>query len=237
MRIYERVVKEKNLHLALQFILGEILTVFDCIFNRRSTRSFNDNKVDDRLIGIMLYSAIHAPSAGNTQDWHFIVVRDEKIKERLYNAALKQAFIKESPVIIVVCVDKEKIGLKYGKRGEALYGIQDTAAATMNMLLAAEGLGLRTCWVGAFDEEKVGHVLELPSQLRPVSIVPVGYSDEIKKKPRRIDFERVTHINTYGQKYSIADAVKTAGGKDLKVKPIGNYIEDTINDILGKRKK
>jgi len=212
------------------------LNIFKCIFNRTSTRSFKDKPVDDRMIGIMLYSATQAPSAGNTQDWQFIVVKDEKVKENLYNYGLKQPMLKGAPVVIAVCVDKEKIRLKYGERGESLYSIQDTAAAIMNMMLAAEGLGLSTCWVGAFDEEKIGHVLEIPNQLRVVALVPVGYSNEKKKKPRRIDFERLTHVNKYGHKYVIADAVKTAGGKDPDFTPIGNYIEDVLKDILKKKR-
>jgi len=208
------------------------MNVFDCIFNRRSTRSFTKEHVDDKLIGVMLHAATHAPSAGNTQDWMFIVVKDQEIKDKLADAALKQDFMKRAPIIIVVCMDKEKVAMHYGKRGEALYGVQDTAAATMAMLLAAEALGLKTCWVGAFDEDRVGHVLELPNEVRPMAIVPVGYSTETPIKPGRIDFENLTFVNTYNKKYDIAYAVQTQGGKDLKFKPIGDYIEDVLKKKL-----
>jgi len=208
------------------------MNVFDCIFNRRSTRSFTNEPVDDKLIGVMLHAATHAPSAGNTQDWMFIVVKDKEIKEKLADAALKQDFIHSAPVVIVVCMDKEKIAMHYGKRGEALYGVQDTAAATMAMMLAAEALGLKTCWVGAFDEDRVGHVLELPNEVRPMTIMPVGYSTETPIKPRRIDFENLTFINTYNKKYEISYIVQSQGGKEIKFKPIGNYIEDTLKKRL-----
>ncbi len=208
------------------------MNVFECIFNRRSTRSFRKDPIDDKLIGVMLYSAVHAPSAGNSQEWNFIVVKDKDIKEKLSDAALKQNFITEAPVVIVVCADKEKISLRYGKRGESLYALQDTAAATMNLLLAAQALGLSTCWIGAFDEESVGHALELPNQLRALAIVPVGYSDEKVIKPKRIHFELLTHVNTYGKKYDISYAVKKEAGKEFKFKQIGNYIEDVLKEKL-----
>jgi nitroreductase len=212
------------------------MNVFECIFNRRSTRSFKSDPVDDKLIGVMLYSATHAPSAGNTQCWHFVVVKDEGIKKKLAEAALRQRFITKAPVIIVVCIDKEKTIMRYGKRGEALYSMQDTANATMIMMLAAHALGLNTCWIGAFDGDSVGHILELPNQLRPVALVPVGYSDETPKKPRRIPFEQTTSVDTYGKKYDIAYAVKPGDrGKEYKFKQIGNYLEDAVKEKLGKK--
>jgi len=213
------------------------MDVFECITNRRSIRSFKKDPVSDQMIGVMLYCATHAPSAGNTQEWHFIVVKDDDVKKELADAALKQSFIADAPVVIVVCIDKEKIKLRYAERGESLYSIQDTACATMNMLLAAEEMGLGTCWVGSFDEDALEHILELPNQLRAVAIIPVGYSDEEKKKPRRIDFENVTHVNKYGQKYRIAESVKTAGGKDVKFTPIGNYIEEVLRKRKEKKKE
>lgn len=214
------------------------MNVFGCIFNRRSTRSFKPDKIDDKLIGVMLYSAIHAPSAGNTQEWHFVVVKDEDIRKKLANASLNQAFIAEAPVVIVVCADKEKIKLRYGERGESLYAYQDTASATMLILLAAEALGLSACWIGAFDEEKIAYIIDLPTQVRPVALIPIGYSEETPVKPRRIPFEQITYVDKYGKKYDIAYAVQPRDkGKEYKFKQIGNYIEDLFKKKIGDRGK
>jgi nitroreductase len=213
------------------------MNVFDAIFSRRSTRSFKPDKVDDKLIGLMLHSAMHAPSAGNTQEWQFIVVKDDEVKKKIAAAALNQTFIAGAPVVIVVCVDKEKIKFRYGERGEALYAYQDTANATMLIMLTAEALGLSTCWVGAFDEEKLDYVLDLPTQIRPVVIIPVGYSDEIPLKPRRIPFEQLTWIDKYGKKYDIAYSVQQGDkGKEYKFKQIGNYIEDLFKQKVEERR-
>jgi nitroreductase len=211
------------------------LNVFDCIFSRRSTRGFRKDPVEDKLIGVMLYSAIHAPSAGNNQEWVFIVVKDFAQKRRLAEAALGQGFIAEAPAVVVVCFDKDKASLHYGKRGETLYALQDTAAASMNMLLAAEALGLKTCWVGAFDEEAVGHTLELPREVRPVAIIPVGYSDEVPQKPRRIPFENSTFVETFGKKYEIAYSVQPEGGKEYRFKPLGTYLEEFVRRNIEER--
>lgn len=214
------------------------MNIFECIFNRRSVRSFKSDSVDDKLIGVMLYSATHAPSSGNTQDWRFIVVKDEKTKKKLAEASLRQRFIANAPVVIVVCIDKEKAIMRYGERGETLYSVQDTANATMIMMLAAHALGLSTCWIGAFDEDKVGHILELPNQLRPVVVMPIGYSDEIPKKPKRIPFEHSTSVDTFGKKYDIAYAVQPGDKlKEYKFKQIGDHLEEIFKEKLEKAPK
>ena len=205
------------------------MNVFEAIFNRRSTRSFKRDEVDDKLIGVMLYSAVHAPSAGNTQEWKFLVVKDGDIKKQLSKAALNQSFIAQAPVVIVICMDQEKIKLRYGERGVTMYALQDTANATMLMMIAAEALGLNTCWVGAFDEEKLDHILELPTQVRPIAMLAVGYSDEKPLKPRRIPFETLTYIDKYWEKYDISYAVAPGDKtKEYRFPQIGNYIEDAI---------
>jgi nitroreductase len=112
-------------------------------------------------------------------------------------------FIKEAPVVIVVCSDLDRIKLRYGERGEKLYSIQDTAASIMIILLAAQALGLGTCWVGAFDEERIKEILELPRNLRPLAIIPVGYPKERIEKSERIPFENLTWLNKYGKKYRV----------------------------------
>lgn len=179
------------------------MDVFQCIFKRRSVRKFEKKEVDDKLIGLMLYAATHAPSSGNTQEWEFIVVKDEGQKKKLATSALHQEFISEAPVVIVVCADLEKISLKYGKRGENLYFAQDTAAAVQNILLSAQALDLGSCWVGAFDEEHVKDILGLPENLRPLVILPIGYPAEEPEIPKRVPFENLTYVDFYGKRCEI----------------------------------
>ncbi len=86
---------------------------------------------------------------------------------------------------IVVGYDSEEMYRFYRERGIELYAIQDSAAATQNMLLRAYSLGLATCWVGAFDEREVAKILDLPKKIRPVAIVCVGYPAEKEETPRK----------------------------------------------------
>jgi nitroreductase len=159
------------------------LDVFEAIYGRRSNRKFRSNPPPKEAIEKILDAGRYAPSAGNVQPWKFIVIRNDETRRKLAYAALSQGFIAEAPVNIVVCVDLVEARTSYGVRGETLYCIQDTAAAIENMLLAAYALGLGTCWVGAFNEEAVSRILDIPAGYRPIAIIPVGYPDE-KPRPR-----------------------------------------------------
>jgi len=176
------------------------MDVFKAINGRRSIRAFTNKPVSDEDVKIILEAARQAPSAGNLQPWEFIVIRNAEIKRRLAQAALDQTSIEEASVVIVVCADKARSSPRYGSRGSNLYCIQDTAAAIQNLHLAAYALGLGTCWVGAFNEAEARKLLNTPLNVRPVAIIPVGYSAE-KPKPRpRRPLTEIVHHEKFGRK-------------------------------------
>lgn len=173
------------------------MDLFKAIYGRSSIRSFRSNLVPEEDLMRILECAIQAPSAGNLQPWEFVVVKNGDTKGELADAAYGQDFISEAPIVIVVCANKRTSSLRYGNRGESLYCIQDTAAATYGLMLAAYALGYGTCWVGAFSEERVSQVLNLPEHVRPVAIVPIGVPAEEPFKPGRIPLSRKIHLEKY----------------------------------------
>jgi nitroreductase len=161
---------------------------WEVIESRYSLRDFDPSRdVAPEEVEKILRAAIRAPSAGNLQPWFFVVVREAEKKEALARAALDQRFIARAPVVVVVCADPDRSAMRYAGRGVNLYCLQDTAAATENLLLAAVALGLGGCWVGAFNEEEATRALDLPSHLRPVAIVPLGHATRprTRRTPRR----------------------------------------------------
>lgn len=169
--------------------------VIEAIEQRSTVRSFTREAVPEATIGRLVEAALRAPSAGNIQPWQLIVVFKEEIKGTLAGACEREGFIADAAVNIVVCLEKGKSQKEFGQRGEA-YQYQDIGAAIENMLLAAAGYGLGTCWVAAFDEDKVSQVLQLGGDLRPVAILAVGHT---KEKPELVpqrnadDVVRVIH--------------------------------------------
>lgn len=156
----------------------------DAISGRRCIRKFKDKQVSEEQLNELIDAMILAPSAGNMQSRKFIIIRNKELKNKLVDAALSQGFLAQAPVAIVVCTDN-KIGTRYGHRGESLYSLLDCGASIQNLLLRAHDMGLGGCWIGAFDEERVRKLLNIPQNLRPVSIIPIGYPAESPTMPRR----------------------------------------------------
>jgi nitroreductase len=173
------------------------LDVLEAIKERRSIRSFTGEAVSDEAVKQLIDVARYAPSAGNAQPLELVVVRDQKIKQLLTLAALNQMLIQKASVVFVVCTDVTRSRMSYGGRGEKLYSIQDTAAATENILLAAHELGLATCWIGAFNEKAVANAIKAPKNTRPVAIIPVGHPAEKPSAPKRRAVDDFVHYETF----------------------------------------
>lgn len=162
--------------------MDEVLRVMK---ERRSVRDFQKRVIPDEVAKKLIDALIWAPSAGNLQSRKFCFVTTGALKRRLAAAALDQRFIAEAPLVVVGCADG-RIGARYGTRGVALYAVQDVACSIMSMMLVACENGLASVWVGAFREGTVAEILELPGDLRPVAIVPVGYPSRIPPAPPRV---------------------------------------------------
>jgi nitroreductase len=174
------------------------METLECIRTRASVRSFRPEAVPEAVLGTILEAGTRAPSAGNTQDWVFIVVKEQEARKLLSEATTYgQAFVAAAPVVVVVCSDLGKIGKAYGQRGRDLYSIQDTAAAVQNMLLAAWDQGVGSCWVGAFDERRARECLGIPEGVRPVAILPLGYPAENPGRRGRLGLEEVCRQERY----------------------------------------
>ena len=164
----------------------------DLFSKRQCLRSYLKKAVPDKMITELLTAAVSAPNAGNLQPWHFCVVKNAAVKEKLFAGALRQRQILNAPVVIVVCAVPEKSTAYYGARGAERYIFQDTAAATENILLAATDLGLGACWLGAFDEDAIRAALDLSAKFLPLAIVTIGFPDKVTKKPERQPLAEVT---------------------------------------------
>ena len=173
------------------------LDVIEAIKERRSIRSFTTDDVSEEAVKQLIEAARWAPSAGNTQPLELVVVRDPKVKRSLAVAALNQMFILKAPVVFVVCADTTRSKRGYGGRGEKLYSIQDTAAATEIILLTAHELGLATCWVGAFNEKDVAKAINAPKNTKPLAIIPVGYPAMKPTAPKRRAVDEIVHYETF----------------------------------------
>ena len=159
---------------------------FTLVNERRSMRKYSNTPVEEEKVQKILETANKAPSAGNLQGYEIYVVRDLKLRQELVKAAWDQEFLAESPIVLVFCTNPSRVIERYKERGSELYCIQDATIACAFSMLAAKALGLDTVWVGAFDEESVRKIAKIPSNLRPVALLPVGYAGKVPSvRPRR----------------------------------------------------
>jgi nitroreductase len=145
------------------------LSLADVILSRRSVRSYEQRKVPDEVLGKILEAGRQAPSADNMQPWHFIVVTDSGIKEKLSNDS--EQFTKESAFTVVGC---RYIGDSYSRK----WSVVDTTIALQNMVIAAWSFGIGSCWIGSFNEEEVNKLLSIPDAWKVIALISFGYPAE-----------------------------------------------------------
>jgi len=137
----------------------------------------------------ILEAARWAPSAGNRQPWHFIVVLDENLKKELVPACRHQSFVGEAACIIVGLADMQL---------SPKWAVVDTTIALEHIVLEAAELGYGTCWIGAFDESKVKELLKIPDKYKVVALITVGKPAESPGPRPRKSLAEITSLNTYG---------------------------------------
>lgn len=141
------------------------MDVFEAIRERRSTRAYLLDRIPEDKLEKILEAARLAPSAGNIQPWHFIVVTDLQKRKELSRGRFAK-FLTESPVVIVGCGDK---------KASPKWHVVDTAIAMQNIVLAATGEGLGTCWIGSFNGDQVKKLLNIPEKFQVIALLAVGY--------------------------------------------------------------
>jgi nitroreductase len=158
------------------------------ILSRRSIRKFTDQEVTEDHITSLLKAAMSAPTAGNRQTWEFIIVKNRETMDKIPEFHKYSKMLSMANLAIVVCGSTTKSF----QRG---FWVQDCAAATQNILLAAHSLGLGSVWCGVYPNEeiypKMQELLNLPKEIIPVSLIAIGYPDEEKPPSERYDENKI----------------------------------------------
>lgn len=166
-------------------------SVVEVILQRKSVRTYTSKDVSDSQIDTLLRAAMAAPSSRNVRPWHFYVVRNDSIKQRLADRLPTKIFPK-APVLIVVCGDPM---LKNNEPDQVFNWALDCSAASQNILLAAESMGLGAVWTGVFPYKTrvaaVREVLGMPEHLVPLNIIPIGYPGGDEKPKDKYDPTKV----------------------------------------------
>ena len=150
------------------------MNVSDAISTRRSIRVYRNKPIEEEKLARILEAGRLAPSARNMQERKFVVVRDRETRQKLMVAAKNQSFVGKAPVVIAACGTIPDYVMSCGQPAYTV----DVAIAVDHMSLQAVEEGLGTCWVCAFDEAKVKALLNIPEDIRVVTLLTLGYPAE-----------------------------------------------------------
>lgn len=197
------------------------VNLLNIIKNRRSVKEYSSKEVSNDVLSKILEGARWAPSAHNAQPWRFIVIRNSAVKRRLANAMAsrwdrdmskngiskeqREILIKASverfentPIIIIACLTMENMD-EYPndrrKKIEYIMAVQSVAAAIENMLLAAHGEGVGSCWFCAplFCQDVVRKIMKIPQHVDPQALITLGYPADRPTPPPRKTLEEIVH--------------------------------------------
>jgi nitroreductase len=148
------------------------MNTIEAILTRRSVRAYSEKEVSDEVVEDLLKAAMQAPSAKNAQPWHFIVIRDKKILNEIPKFHKTGPMIAKAPLAILICADLEL-------ENQTGCWMLDCSAAAENLLLAAHEKGLGGVWTACYPinetQEGMRKLFDLPDNIVPHSIIPIGY--------------------------------------------------------------
>lgn len=165
--------------------------LFYVMSTRRSTRKFSPRPIEQWKIDKIIAAADTAPTAGNFQGFEIYYVKDSKVKEKLVDAANNQPYV-NTPVILVFCMNPERVKLNFPQEVLAKFSIQDATLAAAYSQLAASALGLSSIWIGMIDEEKVKEAIG--TKLKPSSLLCIGYPEQRRGPKSRRKLRDLIHV-------------------------------------------
>jgi nitroreductase len=165
------------------------MSCIDLLLTRRSIRKFKDASIPDDVMQKILEAGRQSPSAVNIQPWHFIIVDDQELKNKLGGGILNR-MIRKSSFTLVGC---------YRTRNPLTrsWALVDTTIAMQSMVLAAHLQGIGSCWLADYNESKVKEQLNLPRDIKIVALIAFGIPDETPGPKKKKKMESIVHYNRW----------------------------------------
>ena len=186
------------------------MDIAEAIKQRHSVRKYKNKPVEINDVLEILNIAKESPSSGNLQNWRFVIVTDEKRREKIAEACLQQAWIVQAPMHIVICNDPTEVMANYEDAGRK-YAIQNCAIVSQSIMLAALKFKLGSCFVGAFDDFAIREILNIPEHIEVEAIITLGYPAE-EEREKKYGLDIITSINEFDKididKPKIKDLIK-----------------------------
>ena len=197
------------------------MQMLSLIKTRRSVRKYKDQPISDSDLKKILEAGRWAPSGANLQPWRFIVIQDKalikQIGEFCYFSLIKSRHVSEAATVIIICGDSRTMGNTWEK---------DCMIAGTNMTLMAAALEIGSCWIGAFNESEIKHLISVPDYLKVIALISLGYASHPVSPPPRLPLEDIVYYNIYNNK-DISLLKKTTKSGPLSV--VGKILRVFLN--------
>ncbi|HBM17200.1 MAG TPA: NAD(P)H nitroreductase [Lentisphaeria bacterium] len=163
---------------------------------RHSCRSYKTDEVPDELISKCIEASRVSPSACNKQPWRFIIVKDKELRQKICSEGVlpgvPMPWMKDAPVLVAICALTDLTVHKFASfLSKVDYRQIDIGIAGEHFVLAAQSLGLGSCWIGWFKEKKVKKILNIPWNVKVLSLFTLGYPSEIREQPKKLTLEKI----------------------------------------------
>jgi nitroreductase len=169
---------------------------FDTVIKKRaSVRSFKSKVAPWDKVLDAIDAANQGPFAGNHNNLKFLIIEDQEKINKIAELS-DQLWINDSGLLVLVCSEEKELENKYEERGR-IYSRQQAGAAIVTFLLKIVDLGLSACWIGAYDDEKIKHLLQIPKGTNIEAIIPVGYEKEKTPKKKKRNLETTIYWETW----------------------------------------
>ena len=166
------------------------METIDALLTRRSIRKYIKEPIPDNLITTWIRCGMHAPSAGNEQPWHFIIIKEQETLKEIPRYHKHAQMLNDASAAILVCLDP-------ALEKHQPMAIQDCSAATQNILLSIHDHGYGAVWLGVYPREErmkgLRHLLKIPENIIPFSLVAIGKPAETKTSVDRYNPNRIHH--------------------------------------------
>ncbi len=160
------------------------------IFSRKSVRDYTDQEVSKETLELLVKAGMAAPSGKNVQPWSFVIVSDRQVLDKMAEGLIYAKMLKKARHAIIVCGDADK----------SSYWYLDCSAASQNILLAIEAMGLGGVWTAAYPYDDriqvVRDAVGLPKNIIPLNVIPVGHPKGMQNAKDKWDPEKV-HWDKY----------------------------------------
>lgn len=165
------------------------MNFFDVVEQRKSIRAFAPTPVETEKLNQILAATNRAPSAGNYQAFEIYVVDKPEHRAAITATTFNQPFVAQAPLHLVFCTNASRCQYP----GADVYSMQDAAIACTFATLAVTGVGLASCWIGAFDPAKLAAVIGAPAGVVPMAFLAIGYAAETPDRTSRRELSDVVH--------------------------------------------